>query len=136
VDRARAEVPLAEFSGRAVDAGEKGLSGDILKRASPSCGMARVTADPRHPPGWRSPSLPITIGISSCLLGEEVRFDGGHKKEDLHRGWDALAGRQRVHHSFPGGCLPELVVMRLRVLVAAVGIRVFARVVIGVSPAG
>jgi uncharacterized protein YbbK (DUF523 family) len=28
---------------------------------------------------WRSPSLPIRIGISSCLLGEEVRYDGGHQ---------------------------------------------------------
>lgn len=25
-------------------------------------------------PAWRSPSLPIRIGISSCLLGEEVRL--------------------------------------------------------------
>lgn len=23
---------------------------------------------------------PIRLGVSSCLLGEEVRFDGGHKK--------------------------------------------------------
>lgn len=26
-------------------------------------------------------SLPIKIGISTCLLGEKVRFDGGHKKD-------------------------------------------------------
>jgi uncharacterized protein YbgA (DUF1722 family)/uncharacterized protein YbbK (DUF523 family) len=26
---------------------------------------------------------PITIGISSCLLGAKVRFDGGHKKDDF-----------------------------------------------------
>ena len=32
-------------------------------------------------PAWRSPSLPIAIGISSCLLGEAVRYDGGHKKD-------------------------------------------------------
>jgi len=25
---------------------------------------------------------PIKVGISSCLLGEEVRFDGGHKKSN------------------------------------------------------
>ena len=25
---------------------------------------------------------PIKIGISACLLGEEVRFDGGHKRND------------------------------------------------------
>ena len=24
---------------------------------------------------------PIRIGISSCLLGENVRFDGGHKRD-------------------------------------------------------
>lgn len=26
---------------------------------------------------------PIRIGISSCLLGNEVRYDGGHKREPL-----------------------------------------------------
>ncbi len=26
--------------------------------------------------------LPIRIGISSCLLGERVRYDGGHKRDD------------------------------------------------------
>lgn len=29
------------------------------------------------------PSDRIFIGISTCLLGEKVRFDGGHKKNDL-----------------------------------------------------
>jgi uncharacterized protein YbbK (DUF523 family) len=24
---------------------------------------------------------PIRIGISACLLGEEVRYDGGHKRD-------------------------------------------------------
>ena len=33
------------------------------------------------PPAWRSPDLPIRVGISSCLLGEEVRYDGGHQKD-------------------------------------------------------
>jgi uncharacterized protein YbgA (DUF1722 family)/uncharacterized protein YbbK (DUF523 family) len=32
-------------------------------------------------PPWRSPDLPIRVGISSCLLGEEVRYDGGHQKD-------------------------------------------------------
>src|SRR5262245_15618693 len=32
-------------------------------------------------PVWRSPSLSVTLGISACLLGEEVRYDGGHKKD-------------------------------------------------------
>lgn len=26
--------------------------------------------------------LPVRIGISSCLLGERVRYDGGHKRDD------------------------------------------------------
>jgi uncharacterized protein YbgA (DUF1722 family)/uncharacterized protein YbbK (DUF523 family) len=36
------------------------------------------------PPSWRdwhSEEEPIRLGISSCLLGEEVRFDGGHKRD-------------------------------------------------------
>ena len=32
------------------------------------------------PPG-NSASRPIRIGISACLLGEAVRFDGGHKRD-------------------------------------------------------
>jgi uncharacterized protein YbbK (DUF523 family) len=28
-----------------------------------------------------TPGAPIRIGISKCLLGEEVRFDGGHKRD-------------------------------------------------------
>jgi uncharacterized protein YbgA (DUF1722 family)/uncharacterized protein YbbK (DUF523 family) len=31
-------------------------------------------------PLWRD-DAPICVGISSCLLGEEVRFDGGHKRD-------------------------------------------------------
>lgn len=27
------------------------------------------------------PPVPIRIGISACLLGQEVRFDGGHKRD-------------------------------------------------------
>jgi uncharacterized protein YbgA (DUF1722 family)/uncharacterized protein YbbK (DUF523 family) len=26
---------------------------------------------------------PIRVGVSACLLGEEVRFDGGHKRDDF-----------------------------------------------------
>ena len=32
-------------------------------------------------PAWRSPDLEIRVGISACLLGEPVRYDGGHKKD-------------------------------------------------------
>ena len=34
--------------------------------------------------GWRSwhdASEPIRLGVSSCLLGELVRFDGGHQRD-------------------------------------------------------
>jgi uncharacterized protein YbgA (DUF1722 family)/uncharacterized protein YbbK (DUF523 family) len=31
-------------------------------------------------PLWRD-QAPVRVGISSCLLGEEVRFDGGHKHD-------------------------------------------------------
>ena len=27
--------------------------------------------------------LPVRLGVSSCLLGEEVRFDGGHKRDSF-----------------------------------------------------
>lgn len=30
---------------------------------------------------WHDESEPIRIGISSCLLGNKVRFDGGHKRD-------------------------------------------------------
>ncbi len=30
---------------------------------------------------WRAPDLEIRIGVSACLLGETVRYDGGHKKD-------------------------------------------------------
>ena len=33
-----------------------------------------------------TPKDPIRIGVSSCLLGENVRFDGGHKKDDFVTG--------------------------------------------------
>ena len=47
---------------------------------------------------WRSPALPIALGVSSCLLGAEVRYDGGHKKDDY------LTGAVSGHVSWePGG---------------------------------
>lgn len=30
---------------------------------------------------WRSADLEIKVGVSACLLGEEVRYDGGHKRD-------------------------------------------------------
>ena len=30
---------------------------------------------------WHDDSEPVRIGISSCLLGQKVRYDGGHKRD-------------------------------------------------------
>ena len=30
---------------------------------------------------WHAGAGPIRLGVSSCLLGEEVRYDGGHKRD-------------------------------------------------------
>jgi len=30
---------------------------------------------------WHEGAGPIRLGVSSCLLGEEVRYDGGHKRD-------------------------------------------------------
>jgi uncharacterized protein YbbK (DUF523 family)/uncharacterized protein YbgA (DUF1722 family) len=30
---------------------------------------------------WHDEAQPIRLGVSSCLLGEEVRYDGGHKRD-------------------------------------------------------
>lgn len=37
----------------------------------------------RFPDATPSSSLPIRIGVSRCLLGDEVRFDGGHKRDQF-----------------------------------------------------
>ncbi|MFT5831549.1 MAG: hypothetical protein ACI9D0_002145, partial [Bacteroidia bacterium] len=29
---------------------------------------------------WHDPALPLRIGVSSCLLGEPVRYDKGHAR--------------------------------------------------------
>ena len=37
-----------------------------------------------HPPlwhRWTDPGVPIRVGASACLLGESVRFDGGHCRD-------------------------------------------------------
>lgn len=31
-------------------------------------------------PRWRRTDMPIRLGVSRCLLGDAVRFDGGHKR--------------------------------------------------------
>jgi uncharacterized protein YbgA (DUF1722 family)/uncharacterized protein YbbK (DUF523 family) len=38
----------------------------------------------REQPSYLSPDAkPVRIGVSACLLGEEVRFDGGHKRNEF-----------------------------------------------------
>jgi uncharacterized protein YbgA (DUF1722 family)/uncharacterized protein YbbK (DUF523 family) len=37
----------------------------------------------RHDSATHQESSRVRIGISSCLLGEKVRFDGGHKKDEF-----------------------------------------------------
>jgi uncharacterized protein YbgA (DUF1722 family)/uncharacterized protein YbbK (DUF523 family) len=34
-----------------------------------------------RPESPRQSTVPIRVGISACLLGQEVRFDGGHKRD-------------------------------------------------------
>lgn len=47
--------------------------------------MNRLVMTPRNsgrfPGAGIPPALPIRVGVSRCLLGEEVRFDGGHKRD-------------------------------------------------------
>ncbi|MDO8430972.1 MAG: DUF523 and DUF1722 domain-containing protein [Candidatus Binatus sp.] len=41
-------------------------------------------ADSAHREGFTAASdAPIRIGVSSCLLGNEVRYDGGHKRNEF-----------------------------------------------------
>ena len=35
----------------------------------------------RQTAGGDMMTTPLRLGISRCLLGEEVRFDGGHKRD-------------------------------------------------------
>jgi uncharacterized protein YbgA (DUF1722 family)/uncharacterized protein YbbK (DUF523 family) len=42
---------------------------------------------------WHHPDVPLRLGVSSCLLGNEVRYNGGHSRnkfvvEDLGRWFD------------------------------------------------
>ncbi|MBW2230217.1 MAG: DUF1722 domain-containing protein [Deltaproteobacteria bacterium] len=45
-----------------------------------------MPAPSRTAPRWRSPARPIRVGVSSCLLGREVRYDGGHKRNAFVEG--------------------------------------------------
>jgi uncharacterized protein YbgA (DUF1722 family)/uncharacterized protein YbbK (DUF523 family) len=46
--------------------------------------MTTVRTSNLDTPAWRTwhdPDEPIRVGISSCLLGQKVRYDGGHKRD-------------------------------------------------------
>jgi uncharacterized protein YbbK (DUF523 family)/uncharacterized protein YbgA (DUF1722 family) len=44
--------------------------------------MATPTEERGAPlPAWLRGAGPIRLGVSSCLVGEEVRYDGGHKRD-------------------------------------------------------
>lgn len=32
---------------------------------------------------WNDPALPVRLGVSTCMLGELVRYDGGHCRDDF-----------------------------------------------------
>ena len=44
---------------------------------------SRTCYDPSVSVPLSQPGEPIRIGISSCLLGQKVRFDGGHKRDSF-----------------------------------------------------
>jgi uncharacterized protein YbgA (DUF1722 family)/uncharacterized protein YbbK (DUF523 family) len=48
-----------------------------------SCHDASMNTNANAEPSWRRwhDDEPIQLGISSCLLGAKVRFDGGHKRD-------------------------------------------------------
>jgi uncharacterized protein YbgA (DUF1722 family)/uncharacterized protein YbbK (DUF523 family) len=52
---------------------------------------------------WMQPRTPIRIGISSCLLGELVRFDGQHKRDAY------ITGTLAAHFTFVPVC-PEVAI--------------------------
>ena len=60
----------------------------------------------------------IRLGISACLLGERVRFDGGHKRDpDAARGrlLAHRAGRPELRPGFQAGDLTPKERLRLGV---------------------
>jgi len=45
--------------------------------------MSRTDDKPGTWKVWHDDHLPLTIGVSSCLLGQEVRYDGGHTRDSF-----------------------------------------------------
>lgn len=68
------EAPAAILGGRATPAREETVSEG---RRPVSAARAQP---PEAMPLWAD-DAPVRIGISSCLLGEQVRWDGGHKRD-------------------------------------------------------
>jgi uncharacterized protein YbgA (DUF1722 family)/uncharacterized protein YbbK (DUF523 family) len=57
---------------------------------------------------WRSPDLEIKVGVSACLLGEEMRYDGGHKRDAFivdtlgrHVTWVAVCPEMEIELGTP-----------------------------------
>jgi uncharacterized protein YbgA (DUF1722 family)/uncharacterized protein YbbK (DUF523 family) len=48
-----------------------------MSTVPPSDRAGSAAAGPR----WRAPPGPLRVGVSRCLLGEEVRYDGQHKRD-------------------------------------------------------
>ena len=58
--------------------------GQLAVGSLPSLGHLRRSSKRRHLEDEcmsETASAPIRIGVSACLLGEKVRFDGGHKRD-------------------------------------------------------
>jgi len=59
-----------------------GESRDRLCSTGPMTAERSRTLSGRHSTSSiRAPSSPIRVGVSSCLLGNAVRYDGGHKRD-------------------------------------------------------
>jgi len=52
-----------------------------MARVERSRVAAARTSISSEPPLWRRDDAPIRIGVSTCLLGQPVRWDGGHKRD-------------------------------------------------------
>ena len=72
-------------------------------------GAAAAAADPAAGCSAGDTSARIRVGVSGCLLGEEVRYDGGHK---LDRYVTGVLGRWFEHVSFCPEALAGLGVPR------------------------
>jgi len=65
------------------------------------CGISLIILIKRGFQGRLKRVQPIRIGISSCLLGENVRYDGGHKLDRFLR--DTLKPAKRSDTGQPSG---------------------------------